>query len=100
MVISDLSDSYNSKKGEKVNTQILSVIDQDPSGHRLIQSVDYTLSENERLAFAGKLLDKRVEIAVKELYKFGDRFRLRGALISVEGKPINVQTTASNSGKA
>lgn len=94
MVISDQPDSYVSKKGQRIDTQILALIDQDPSGHRLIQSVDYVMNESEKIAYAGKLLDRKLELAVKEIVVFGGRYRLRGQIISVDGK-----STDSNVGR-
>lgn len=89
LVISDVPDSYTSKKGVIVDTQILTVVDQDKSGHRLIQSVDLVISGEDKKTFAGKLQDKRVEISVREVTFFGGRPRLRGEILSVEGKPVN-----------
>ena len=43
---------------------------------------DYTLSEDEKGKFAGKLMDKQIVIGVRELMPFGGRLRARGAIVT------------------
>jgi hypothetical protein len=54
----------------------------DPSGYRLLMPFDYTLSEDEKTKWAGKLQDKQIVIGVRELVPFGGRLRARGAIIN------------------
>lgn len=89
LVISDVPDSYTSKKGTVVDTQILTLVDQDKTGHRLVQSVDFVISGDEKKLYAGKLQDKRVDLSIKEVTFFGGRPRLRGEIIAIDGKPVN-----------
>lgn len=97
LVISDVPDSYHSKKtGEEVRSHIITVVDQDKTGHRLKQSADIVLREaSDRERFAGKLLDKRVEVSIKEITFFGGRPRLLAEFLTVEGKPVNGAPSAS-----
>lgn len=89
-MISDEPDSYTSKKtGNKVESQILTICDQDKSGHRLRQSVDVVLVDEAKNQFAGKMLDKRVELSISEISIFGGRPRLRANIVSIDGKPVN-----------
>jgi len=80
-VISDRSDEYVGKKG-LVKSQIITCQDVDPSGYRLLMPFDYTLSEDEKTKFAGKLQDRQILIGVRELVPFGGRLRARGAIIT------------------
>ena len=42
----------------------------------------YTLTDDEKAKYAGKLLDKHIVIGVRELVPFGGRLRARGAIIT------------------
>lgn len=91
LVISDTPDSYFSKKsGQQVASHIITVVDQDKTGHRLKQSADIVLRDAaDREKFAGKLLDKRIEVSIKEIQVFGGRPRFIAEIIAVDGKPVN-----------
>lgn len=93
LVISDVPDSYTSKKGTIVDTQILTIVDQDRSGHRLVQSVDFVISGEEKKLYAGKLQDKRIDLSVREISFFGGRPRLRGEIVGIDGKPVKQNGT-------
>ncbi len=82
-VISDRPDEYIGKKG-LVKSQIITCqdVDVDPSGYRLLMPFDYTLNEEEKTKWAGKLLDKTIVVGVRELVPFGGRLRARGAIIA------------------
>ena len=69
-VISDRPDEYVGKRG-LVKSQIITCQDVDPSGFRLLMPFDYTLSEDEKTKWAGKLQDKQIVIGVRELMPFG-----------------------------
>ena len=60
-VISDRPDEYIGKKG-LVKSQIITCQDVDPSGYRLLMPFDYTLNEEEKTKWAGKLQDKQIVI--------------------------------------
>lgn len=84
-VVSDTPDEYKNKKtGELVKSQVLSVQDVCPSGSRLKNTFDYPLSDTEKEKFAGKLVDKVIELDVTELSPapFGGRLRARGHIHS------------------
>ena len=81
LVIGDRPDEYTGKKG-LVKSQILSAVDRDPSGARLSHAFDYTLSEDEKAKYAGKLLDKEIELDVREFTPFGQKIRARGSIHS------------------
>ena len=80
-VISDRPDEYVGKRG-LVKSQIITCQDVDPSGYRLLMPFDYTLSEDEKAKYAGKLQDKQIVIGVRELVPFGGRLRARGAIVT------------------
>jgi hypothetical protein len=69
-VVSDRADEYLGKKG-LVKQQIITCQDMDKSGYRLLQNFDYSLSDPEKEKYAGKLLDKIIQIGVRELTPFG-----------------------------
>ena len=81
LVTSDRPDEYIGKKG-LVKNQVITCQDVDPSGYRLLMPFDYTMSEDEKPKYAGKLQDKQIVIGVRELTPFGGRLRARGAIIS------------------
>jgi hypothetical protein len=80
-VISDRHDEYVGKKG-LVKNQVITCQDVDPSGYRLLMPFDYTMSEDEKAKWAGKLQDKQIVIGVRELTPFGGRLRARGAIVT------------------
>jgi hypothetical protein len=80
-VVSDRPDEYIGKKG-LVKNQVITCQDVDPSGYRLLMPFDYTMSEDEKAKWAGKLQDKQIVIGVRELTPFGGRLRARGAIIT------------------
>jgi hypothetical protein len=80
-VISDRADEYVGKKG-LVKQQVITCQDVDPSGYRLLMPFDYTLSDEEKAKYAGKLQDKLIVIGVRELVPFGGRLRARGAIVT------------------
>jgi len=80
-VISDRADEYVGKKG-LVKNQVITCQDVDPSGYRLLMPFDYTMSEDEKAKWAGKLQDKQIVIGVRELTPFGGRLRARGAIVT------------------
>ena len=81
-IISDRADEYIGKRG-LVKSQIITCLDVDPSGFRLLMPFDYTLSDEEKAKWAGKLQDKQIVLGVRELVPFGGRLRARGAIVSV-----------------
>ena len=82
-VVSDRPDEYKSKTGNVVKSQVLSLLDICPSGSRMSNTFDYILSETEKEKYAGKLLDKQIELDVTELaIPFGARLRARGHIYS------------------
>jgi hypothetical protein len=80
-VTSDRADEYVGKKG-LVKSQIITCQDIDPSGYRLLVPFDYTMTEDEKTKYAGKLMDKQIVIGVRELNPFGGRLRARGAIVT------------------
>jgi len=80
-ITSDRPDEYIGKKG-LVKSQVITCQDVDPSGFRLLATFDYTLSEDEKTKYAGKLLDKQITLGVRELNPFGGRLRARGAIVA------------------
>ena len=64
LVTSDRPDEYVGKKG-LVKNQVITCQDVDPSGYRLLMPFDYTLSEDEKAKYAGKLQDKHIVVGVR-----------------------------------
>lgn len=85
LVLSDRADEYTGKRG-LVKQQIITVIDQGDTGDRLTQPIDYALSEEEKAAHAGKLQDKLINLSIRELSAFGNKFRARGRILGVLSK--------------
>jgi len=83
LVISDRPDEYVGKKG-LVKQQVLTVIDQEASGHRLLQPLEYTMTDEEKNKHAGKLQDKIVRLGIREIIPFGGRLRVRGAIVETK----------------
>ncbi len=82
LVMSDRPDEYTGKKG-LVKQQIITVMDQSPEGERLVQPIEYAMSDEEKVQHAGKLQDKFVTLGIRELMPFGGRLRARGKIVSV-----------------
>jgi len=82
-VVSDQPDEYQGKKG-LVKTQVLTCQDVCSSGARLKDNFDYVLIEPEKEKYAGKMLDKELELDVIELRPppFGTRLRANGRIHS------------------
>lgn len=78
----DRADEYVGKKG-LVKNQVITCQDMDSTGMRLVNTFDYTLAEDEKEKYAGKLLDKEIVLGVYELVPFGGRLRARGKIIQV-----------------
>jgi hypothetical protein len=85
LVLSDRPDEYTGKKG-LVKQQILTVMDLSESGERLVQPIEYALSDEEKPVHAGKLQDKLINLGIRELLPFGGRLRARGKIVGVVGK--------------
>ena len=81
-VINERTDSFIGKRG-KVENQVVSVLDQDE--HAMINTLDYALSEEEKSKHSGKLVGKRVQLAVTDAKTdFGGRLRLHGKILEVK----------------
>lgn len=85
LVLSDRAEEYTGKRG-LVKQQIITVVDQSENGERLTQPIDYSLSDDERTAHAGKLQDKFINLSIRELSTFGNKFRARGRIVGVISK--------------
>lgn len=81
-VRSERADSYDGKKG-RVNTIILALDDLDTSDQVMLNSVDYTLSDEEKVLHAGKLGGRVIVLGIRDLTLFGGRIRVRGKIMSV-----------------
>lgn len=82
-VLADVPDSYTTKKGTAVKTQLLTLVDRSsPDDCRLTQTLDYQMNPEEKERYAGSLADKEIEVAVRELMVFGGRLRARGKIVS------------------
>jgi hypothetical protein len=83
LVMSERSDSYAGKKGI-VNQQLINCMDRsDSPAERLVQPIEYALSDEEKVKYAGKLDDKTIVLGLREMTPFGGRLRARGRIIEV-----------------
>jgi hypothetical protein len=85
LVMSERPDEYTGKKG-LVKQQIITVMDLSDTGERLVQPIEYALSDEEKTLHAGKLQDKVVNMGFREFIPFGGRLRGRGKIVGVIGK--------------
>ena len=85
LVQSDRADEYQGKNG-LVKQQIITVMDQSETGERLAQPIEYSLSDEEKAAHAGKLQDKVINLGIRELIAFGNRLRARGKIVGLVTK--------------
>ena len=83
-VVSDGPDEYKNKQGVIVKSHMFACQDVCPSGARLKNTFDYQLSDVEKEKYAGKMLDKIIELDVVELAPLfaGGRLRARGHIHS------------------
>ena len=80
-VTSERPDEYVGKRG-LVKNQVITCQDVDPSGYRLLMPFDYTLNEEEKAKYVGKLRDRTITVGIRELLPFGGRLRARGAIVA------------------
>ena len=83
--MSDRADEYTGKRG-LVKQQVITVMDQSDTGERLAQPIEYSLSDDEKAAHAGKLQDRVINLGIRELTVFGTRLRARGRIVGIVGK--------------
>jgi len=84
LVQSERPDEYMGKKG-LVRQQIATLFDQSEGDTRLAQALEYALSDEEKVQYAGKLQDKVITFGLREISPFGSVLRARGKIVSVEG---------------
>jgi hypothetical protein len=84
MVLSEVPDEYTGKRG-LVKSQVLNLLDAEPGINRLAQTMQYTLTEEEKLKYSGKLDNKVIALGVRQISLFGAFVRVRGQIVSVEG---------------
>jgi len=83
-VLSEIPDEYTGKRG-LVRSQVLQVLDAEQGINRLAQVMQYTLTEDEKLKYSGKLDNKVINLGVRQISLFGAFVRVRGQIVSVEG---------------
>ena len=81
-VNSERNNTYEGKKGV-VSEQILNLVDVDPSGKRLVHTVDYVMSEDEVKRYSGKLMDKDLSLAIIKQEEWMGAQRYRGEILAV-----------------
>lgn len=86
LVISDDSGQYDGKKGVTRYQQWALLDQSEPQEARMINTVDYRLSEEEKINYAGKCLGKVVIIDAKNFAIFNSRLQIsQGKIVDVEG---------------
>lgn len=83
LVVSEAPETWTSKSGQTVNAQKLTCLDAESGPNRCASLLEYNLSEDEKSKFSGKLSDKIIRLAVREIVPLGKRLRLRGAVLEV-----------------
>jgi len=83
--MSERTESFTGKRG--LISQVMLTVMETGKGTRLTQVIDYPLSDDEKLAHAGRMLDKTVTLGIREINMFGGRVRVRGELIDPPLKP-------------
>ena len=79
-VISERVDEFQGKRGP-VKQHVLALLDVDTE-HRLLNTFDYVMGEEEVEKWSGKLVNKLVEVGIMALETaFGGRLRAKGKLI-------------------
>lgn len=84
-------ESYQGKRGQ-VNLPILTLLDRT-TGVRLKNTVDMVLSEEQSAKLPthenGKLAGQPIEVGISEISAgFAGRMRVRGEVLSLNGKPL------------
>jgi len=82
LVVAERPDSYVGKKGV-VNSVIITVQDMEPGNTRCIQPFDYTFTPEEQTKYAGKLQDKQIKLAIRQIEPFSGRLRVKGQILEV-----------------
>jgi len=82
-VLDETTEEYDGKKG-RVKEQRIVCLDMDPKC-RFKNTFDYTLMDDEKDKYTGKLVGKKVTLGVSEFMAFGARFRARGKVLAVHG---------------
>jgi len=82
MVRGERADSYMGKKGQ-INSVVLALDDMDNTDQRMLNSLDYTMSDEEKVAHAGKLQGKVLTMGFRDFTIFGGRIRARGKIVEV-----------------
>lgn len=81
-VINERTDSFLGQRG-KVENPVISVRDQDEPA--MVNTLDYALSEDEKPKPSGRLVGKRVQLAVTDAKTdFGGRLRRHGKILDVK----------------
>jgi len=84
MCLEERPDQYQGKTG-LVKSQLASLVDMS-EGTRLTHTIEYSLTEAEKVEYAGKLRGKMVTVGIHEFNQFGGKIRARGHIVSIEGK--------------
>lgn len=80
-IISERLDSYTGKRG-RVEQWIVALLDLDKNA--MLNTVDFVLSDEERIKLAGKCVGKTVEMAVTDMKPhFGGRLRVGGQILGL-----------------
>ena len=88
-VIAETPNDYESKTRGQVHEQVLSLIDRCAEKERITHAFDYVMTPEEERQHSGKLLDKRLTIAVTGFGEWMKTARLEGSIIEVDGKSVN-----------
>jgi hypothetical protein len=84
LVIADRPNEYQNGKNQTVKEQRLVILDQEPNeGPSMEQTVEYTMSAEEKEKFAGKVKGKPIKIGVTGFQVFGSKNRVLGSILKV-----------------
>jgi len=80
---------YSTKARGAVCDLVLACLDMCPSKARLEQTFDVVIDHDEKAAYAGKSAEHRLTVELKKHDWFSGRLRFKGAVVAVDGKPVN-----------
>jgi hypothetical protein len=85
LVIADKPNEFRTGKGEMRKEQRLVLLDQQPDGGPAMeQTVEYTMTPEEKDKYAGKLKGKTLTVGVTGFQVFGSKSRVQGSILTVK----------------
>jgi len=87
--VAETLNPYTSKAKGAVVDLVLSLLDVCASRQRLVQTFDLRIPHDEKMPFAGKVLDHKLTVDLLGAEWFNNRIRFNGKIYAIDGKPVN-----------